>query len=259
MNRLEEFINQYLNTIKNNKKNNIIILDKLQHIENTAKIANQIDDSNKLLEIAMKFHDIGRFKQYSLIQSFDDNIVSHKNLGEETIAKLLEEEIISPSFQLDQIRLVIQYHGNWKNIPFKEQINKETINLVKKASDIDALENGCLGVTRYLEREILNDEKNYKMINKTLNMKQVSDELWYYYENKKRMPKKCKTYADYVIYAASLAITSLIGENQQLAKDLFLSNNNEYGNTLDWYKHIFTTYLDKNYTDKAFEILKSAI
>lgn len=246
-----------MNNMKEKYQNDIIILNKIKHIENTEKIAKEIMPENKLLSLGMAYHDIGRFKQYEIISFFDDNIISHRELGEQTIAKELMLGNLKNSYELDVIRSIIQYHGTESIIPFKNQIDKEVIKLVEIATEIDGLENGCIGVTRYLEREILNDEKNFAKRYKNLDMKSVSEEIWKIYKAGEKIPKiMCKTYADYLLFASSLAIN---GKNKKLAIKLLNEQNNEYGTTIEWYEYMFRKYLTKEYIEEAVSIFKSQI
>lgn len=210
LNELDNWINEYLekqNVIEAHKK------DKYEHSKRTANIAKQIYPNNKLLEVAMKFHDIGRFIQYDRIKSFDDKILSHYILGKQFIEEQEMNNNISSSKELNIIKYVIRYHIGIKYIPRDElvNINEETLNLIKYSSIVDAIDNGCIGATYYIEREILNDEKHYKKNNPDLDMKNVSNDVLSYYLNNEKFDKYkyCKTYADYLLFAILLLIESL--------------------------------------------------
>ena len=87
-------------------------------------------------------------------------------------------------------------------------IDKNTLNIIELSSIIDAIDNGCIGATYYIEREIENDEKHYKVNNSNLNMKIVSEEVLNFYLNNVKFNKfkYCKTYADYLLYAIILLL-----------------------------------------------------
>lgn len=210
LNELENWINEYLekqNTYEVHKK------DKYEHSIRTANIAKQMYPNNKLLEVAMKFHDIGRFIQYDKIKSFDDKILSHYKLGKQFIEEQEKNNNLSSSEELNMIKCVIEYHMGIKYISKDELINKneETLKLIEFSSVVDAIDNGCIGATYYIEREILNDEKHYKENYPDLDMKNVSDDVLFYYLNNEKFDKfkYCKTYADYLLYAITLMIDSL--------------------------------------------------
>ena len=83
LNKLEKWINKFLeiqNVDEVHKKG------KYNHSYRTASFAKQLYPDNKLLEVAMKFHDVGRFVQYDRIHSLDDNILSHYKVGKEFIS-----------------------------------------------------------------------------------------------------------------------------------------------------------------------------
>lgn len=119
LNELENWINEYLekqNTYEVHKK------DKYEHSIRTANIAKQMYPNNKLLEVAMKFHDIGRFIQYDKIKSFDDKILSHYELGKQFIEEQEKNNNLSSS--IDKADKVIQI------IDKEDSINKY-IKLIK--------------------------------------------------------------------------------------------------------------------------------
>ena len=63
----------------------------------------------------------------------------------------------------------------------------------------------------------------------------------------------CKTYADYILFAASLAIQSLKGSDKTIAKKIMKQNCGKYENALIGYKDLFEKYLEPS---KVKECLK---
>ncbi len=253
LNELEKWINEYLekqNTNEVHKK------DKYDHSKRTAKIAKQIYQNNKLLEVAMKFHDIGRFIQYEKIKSFDDKILSHYILGKQFIEDQEKNNNIPPSEELNMIKYVIRYHMGINYVPKKEliNINEETLNLISSSSIVDSVDNGCIGATYYIEREILNDEKHYKEINPDLDMKNVSDDVLAYYLNNEKFDKLkcCKTYADYLLYAIILLIDSLknVNNTDKLIQII------EKENSINKYIRLINKYIKEPISERCILHLK---
>jgi len=75
------FIDKYIYDVIQKYGNRVAYKDKISHIKSATSISEQIygDDMTVL---ATKYHDIGRFSQYELLGSFNDNIVTHNVLGE---------------------------------------------------------------------------------------------------------------------------------------------------------------------------------
>lgn len=253
LNELENWINEYLekqNTNEVHKK------DKYEHSKRTANIAKQIYPNNKLLEVAMKFHDIGRFIQYDKIKSFDDKILSHYILGKQFIEEQEKNNNIPSSGELNIIKYVIRYHMGIKYIPGDElvNINEETLNLIKFSTIVDAIDNGCIGATYYIEREILNNEKHYKESNPDLDMKNVSDDVLSLYLSNEKFDKfkYCKTYADYLLYAIILLIESLksIDKSDKVIQII------EKEDSINKYIKLINTYINEPISERCIWHLK---
>ena len=150
------------------------------------------------------------------------------------------------------IKAVIMYHGGTKYISNNEKLDNESLELVEMSSRIDALDNGCRGVFLYIEDECLKDSKNYKKNNPNLDMKSVSNDVLNMFLDGKSFDKikYCKTYADYILFAASLAIKSLRGPDSIIAKKIMSQECGKYKNALDGYKDLFEKYIQ---ADKIYE------
>lgn len=251
---LEEWIDIFL------KKQNIDDehkRDKYNHSLRTASIANQLYPNEKILEIAMKFHDIGRFVQYDRIQSFDDKILSHYILGKDFIEELEKKNIIQSSAELSIIKYIIRYHYGINYIPKNElnYIDEYTLKLIELSAIVDAIDNGCIGATYYIEREILNDEKHYKVNNPNLNMKDVSDDVLKYYLNNEKFDKfkYCKTYADYLLYAIILLIISLENNGNNREKIIEIIDKE---NSITKYTELMKKYINQPVSETCILHLK---
>ncbi len=259
---LEKFIDDYLAQKKAQYKDSgdISIIQKLEHIDRTAKIAKLITNNNKMAVVAAKFHDIGRIPQYEILGAFRDDIILHHNLGEDFITRLLFKGILQPSPELDAIRQGAMYHGRTSFIPFKESpITKEAMEITEIISEVDDLDNGCIGALFYIEDEIVNDKKGYKAKNPDLDMKSVSPRVMEFYRRGEKFNKmtECYTYADYLLFAAILAIQSLKGKHKEIANQLMSWKlTDEIGNALEGYKKLFDKYIDPAFSKEAYEILE---
>lgn len=70
--KLEKYIDNYIESMRNKYKNVPAIQDKINHINRTAILVKKIAPKNDLARVATKYHDIGRFLQYELLGKFDD-------------------------------------------------------------------------------------------------------------------------------------------------------------------------------------------
>ena len=240
LNYLENWIDGFL---RKQDRTDIHIKNKFDHTYRTATISKELFPSNKLLEVAMKFHDIGRFIQYEKIASFDDKILSHYILGKEYIESQEKNLNIKSSQELEKIKAVIRYHLGVFAIP-KEKfdcLDDETIELIKLSAMIDGIDNGCIGALNYIEREIQNDEKHYIENNPNLDMKYVSKEVLDFFLNDQKFDKfkYCNTYAEYLLYAISLMIQSLLSENSKEVKKIATEHD-----AINKYKDLINRYIN---------------
>ena len=252
---LETWINDFL---ERQDISEIHIKDKYEHSYRTAKIAKLLYPDNKLLEIAMKFHDIGRFVQFKKISSFDDNILSHYIVGREYVEELEKNEEIKSSKELDIIKYVIKYHMGSKYIKPEDinNIDKNTLELIELSSIVDAIDNGCIGATYYIEREIQNDEKHYIVNYPSLDMKSVSKEVLYFYLTNEKFDKfkYCKTYADYLLYAVILLIVSLKYENKDSVIKIIQKEK-----TIEKYNVLINKYINPSDAKLCIDHLNSVV
>lgn len=257
LDELERYIDAYLEEMATKYKDNKAALDKLSHIKNVTALAKIVSTDDRMAIIAAKFHDIGRFKQLELLGSFNDGVLLHHYIGEDVVTRAVFNRQLSVSKELNAIRQVIQYHGRQVYIPYKPELAKGVMELIDVVSRVDGIENGCIGATGYLIREAETDAKGYRKNNPDLDMKSISPEVWDFYSKGQKFDKLkyCKTYADYTLFAAILAIEALKGKDREVAKIAMNIEANGYKSALAGYGDIFSKLVAPEYADKAFEVL----
>ena len=137
-----EFDKYVLQFNPNNKK----IKLKIDHIKRVAKMSKKIaqelnlnDEQIKLSEIIGLFHDIGRFRQAQLYDTFNDRMsVNHAELSVEV---LFDENVIN-NFNIEKkyeniIRLAVLNHNKNK---IDDNLNNEELLFAKIIRDADKLD-----------------------------------------------------------------------------------------------------------------------
>ena len=194
-------------------------------------------------------------------------------MGEDFITRALYQGKLEYSPELDMIRSVVKYHGRAKFIPFKNEIPQEAMDLVDTIGRVDGIENGCIGAIGYLVREAQEDAKSYRANNPELDMKAISPDVLEFYKKGEKFDKMkyCKTYADYTLFAAVLAITALKGQDRNLALDAMqnyqctrpIYNENgdivsekQYDSAIEGYDDIFSILLDPKDKKMCIDVLR---
>lgn len=266
--KLEMFIDNYLKEMHEKYKDNSAVQDKLEHIARVTILTEKLCPENRLAKVAAKYHDIGRFSQMDILGAFNDSKILHHYLGEDFIARALYQGKIEPSQELETIRLAISYHARIKFMPYKSEIPQQAINIVDAVGRADDIENGCIGAVGYIEREAVTDAKGYRKENPEVDQTRVSPEVWEFFQKGEKFDKMkfCKTYADYTLFAAVLAITSLKGKDRALAKhalglpckgsSLEEQERTQYASALEGYKDIFSRLIEPEKAMAAYEILE---
>jgi len=267
--KLEIFIDNYLKEMHEKFKDNPAVQGKLEHIARVAVLTEKLCPEDKVARVAAKYHDIGRFPQMELLGSFNDGKILHHYLGEDFIARALYQGKIEPSPELEAIRLAISYHARMNFMPYKSEIPEATIDIVDAVGRADDIENGCIGAVGYIEREAVTDTKGYRKENPEADQTKVSPEVWEFFKKGEKFDKMkfCKTYADYTLFAAILAITSLKGKDRNLAKHalglpckgsvLEGQERTQYSSALEGYKDIFSRLIEQEKAQAAYEILEN--
>ena len=259
LDKLEEYIDNYLAEMKEKYRFNKNAIDKLEHIKRTVLLVDRMTYGDRLSIIAAKFHDIGRFKQLELLGNFNDGALLHHNAGTNTILKEVFNNNLEISEELNTIRQVIQYGGRQKFIPYNpSEISEEVNTIIDIISRVDEIENGCMGATGYLVREAQEDVKGYRKNNPNLDMKKVSPEVWEFFIRGEKFDKMkyCKTYADYTLFACVLAIQALKGKDRKIAKATMELKCNGYDSALEGYKDIFSKLVQPEYSEHAYNVLQ---
>lgn len=257
LDRIEKFVDDYLNEMKEKYKDNPAAREKLSHIKRVVLLVNEICPNNDLARVAAKAHDIGRFPQLDILGSFNDGKVLHHYLGEDFITRAIYQGKLYPTRELDLIRAVIKYHGREKFLPFREQIPEDAKEIINIVGRVDGIENGCIGAIGYLEREARDDVKGYKADNPDMDMKEVSPEVFEFFKKGQKFDKMkyCKTYADYTLFAAVLSIEALRGQDRDIAKAAMNISSHGYKNTLEGYNAVFDSLVGEKYKEDCKKIL----
>lgn len=233
---------------------------KRLHIENvlrfTEKLFNTMYSSceidKELLLFCAEHHDDGRVDQYRLLEKFCDTEVSHSSLGVDRFDKwVYNNSFVAPLNQSVQIfRDVLLYHGR-PQLCITEA-SKPYVYLITGADD---LENAAACVS-YLIREVESDAKGYCNEYPKANQHFVSDFVFEHFASGEKFDKikYCKTYAEYVLFAATL-MTSCI-KKYNFAKELLLQPGYGYTSILDGYKYVFEHTLSNEMAKKAYMVLK---
>lgn len=273
LDKIEKFVDTVMKEYKDKYYSNPIIKDKIDHIGRVTEITEKAYPGNQLARIAAKTHDIGRFRQFEILGKFDDGQVLHHYLGEDYITRALYQGKLEYSPELDMIRSVVKYHGRAQFIPFKDEIPQKAMELVDVIGRVDGIENGCIGATGYLVREAQEDAKSYKANNPGLDMKSISPDVLEFYKKGEKFDKMkyCKTYADYTLFAAVLAITALRSQDRNLALDAMqnyqctrpIYNENgdiidvkQYNSAIEGYDDIFSILVDPKDKKMCMDVLK---
>lgn len=257
LNYLNGYIDNYLNEMTEKYyKNSITCKDKIDHIVNVDKISHNISD-DPLVHLAAKWHDVGRFSQYEILGNFNDRIVTHHVLGENFIEQGIQNGKLQNCPELDAIRSVVLYHGRERLIPSTYEISPEVMNIIKKVSMVDDIENGCIGVLGYLQRERDEDAKGYVKSNPELDMKSVSPYVLEKYTKGEGFDKNvyCHTYADYALFATTLAIKCLRGPFHDFCKQTLDQPFHGFNNGLEGYRAILEDMVDPKLVDLCYNVL----
>jgi len=200
-------------------------------------------------------HDDGRARQFKLTGALDDRKMHHCIAGERHLQHFIEREGRSWNScprDILILRDVLRYHGDLEGLRMSSQWII-SLPYVKAITAADTLDN-ALSCVSYLKRNVYNDEKGL------LSYKHVANFVWEHYEQGKKFDKikHCKTYSEYIIFAATLA-TFCIKEYEDLTRELLKSPGFGYPSILEGYKDNFFELLSKEDAQRAYEILYNAV
>ncbi len=209
-------------------------------------------------ELAILFaehHDDGRFLQFQTIGSLSDRQFSHREAGAQMLDAFCKEHLPSGR-EIPQdvlfLRAVMLYHGQLCKFD-TTTVPASSIPYIMAISAADELENSMSCVS-YLKRNYYDDEKKLSYDDT------ISDEVWSFYETATKFDKMlyCHTYAEYILFAATLAVCSC-HKYGNFAKDLFKLPGYGYMSTLEGFHDIFFELLSEQDACRAYEILRHYI
>lgn len=236
---------------------------KLKHVEAVIKTVNAIADfqhadvDRELLSVLAEHHDDGRVDQYRLLGKFWDTEVSHNVLGLDRLEKFIVRENLEVDNEIQLLRAVMLYHGRQHLAP---QLTKEERVYVDLVTAADDFENATSCVS-YLIREAANDEKGYIAANPKADQKEItSNVIWSFYATGRKFDKMqyCKTYADYILFAGTLA-TGCITKYNEVAKTALMQPGYGYDTILEGFKETFEKTLTPADAERAYTILNGML
>jgi len=233
------------------------------HIENVIKTAKAIADfshskvDREMLAVLAEHHDDGRVAQYEILGRFWDNKASHFALGVDRVDQYIVANNLEVDEEISLLRKVMMYHGRMHLMFEATAEEKEYIELITAA---DTFENATSCVS-YLIREIFTDAKGYIKEDPQRDQKEVSNmKIWDWYANGDKFDKfkYCHTYADYVLFAATLA-TNSIKKYGEIATVALMQSGYGYSTILEGFKKTFEYALSPEDANRAYKIISEMV
>lgn len=225
---------------------------RIRHIENCVSIAERIYPDDPLLQLACGFHDVGRFSQYSHIGSFDDKILDHHLLGETYIRTLAKKGVIRDSRTAEILALSCRYHG----LVMPDTVPGPAAEVIKKVTDIDRMEIGCVGAASDFEQIVSGDVLHFIQNHPLRNQEVLSPPVFAALRERRAFDRRiCATYADSLIYTFLLAYSAVQNKADQksanTAADLFnRTPSGEYKCSREGYADLIERYLARAYQEQ---------
>lgn len=238
------------------------LLGKKQHIENVIAQTKAIAKSQNLsldmdlLAICAEHHDDGRVDQYKLLGKFWDTEVSHNVLSINRFEKFIStQEDLTIDSSIEILRDAMLYHGRMH----LANLSADSLPYVEIITAADDFEN-ALSCVSYLVKEVETDAKGYIQKNPSANQKEVSSFVWEHFCNGEKFDKMkfCTTYAEYVLFAATLA-TSCIKKYGNIAKVALSQEGYGYSSIIEGYRDVFSKTLNPDMAKKAISKLISLV
>ena len=238
------------------------IARKRTHVEMVTKYVEYFateDMDYELLHFCAKHHDDGRGIQYiDQGGKLDDRKKSHSEYGTEMFLNFIHERNLKLDSEAQICLDVIKYHGypgSLSELPISDESRK----YVEAVRSADSLENAVSCVS-YLLINVKYDEKGYVEANPQLDQTFVSDEVWKHFVKGEKFDKMklCHTYAEYILFASTLA-TDAVCKMGEIARKIMHSSGYGYSSIMEGYKHIFNEVLSKEMSPKAYEIFAKNI
>ncbi len=243
--------------------------NKLLHTNNVVKLALAIADlkhsgcDRELLEVCARFHDVGRVKQFQIIGSFKDRVISHRTIGLEMLDNYIsahKDEILvcgEIPYDIQILRSVIYGHGDLVRIQKFVDLPTER-EYVEIISDADDIENGLAAIS-YLKDEADKDAKGYTK-NNPESIGRINPELFEYYRTGTKFNKMtmCHSYAEYFLFAGTLAMYS-IKKYGVMAREAMKMPMYGYASVLNGYEDVFRYVMNEADANRAIAIMREAV
>lgn len=242
----ELYIHNFMKNYQEKYPDSKEIQNKVKHILSCGRIAKKLSPEDEMLYIGTLFHDMGRFIQYDQIHTFDDNRISHCIVGRDYFDMVVASGKIPQTDYNPFFRMAIRWHET--GLPELHSPDVLINDFVNTIRSIDMIENGCIGVMDYLEREIQDDAKGYATQNSTMSMQYIRPRYMELFTEYEPMIKDCTTYAEYLLFAAHLTVQSLI--NYPIAEQVLDPK------IIPWYQTMFNKYMNASDAKKAYEVLQ---
>lgn len=235
---------------------------KKAHIENVIAMAEAIAVGQhsmvdkELLKILAEHHDDGRVDQFKLLGKFWDSERSHNELGAERIDSFLKEKNLQEDEQVRMMKNVILYHGRQEK---EEGLDEKTMEYIEIITAADDFENACACVS-YLVTEADTDAKGYRKKYPSADQKVFLEFVWEHFVSGEKYDKSvyCHTYAEYTLFAATLA-TMCIKRYGSLAKTALMQPGYGYTSSLDGFRVVFERLLKPDDAARAYKLLSEMI
>ncbi len=238
--------------------------EKRLHIEAVIKTVKAIAEIQhtkvdmELLQVFAEHYDDGRADQWKLLGKFCDTEVTHNALGVDRLNRFVVRNNLFLDDEIEMMRDVMMYHGRQQLAPAAmSERTKEYVDLITAADDF---ENACSCVS-YLINEVKTNNKGYVMENSDQDQKEVTHGfIWTCYENGEKFDKMkyCHTYADYILFAGTLA-TTCIRKYGDIAKVALLQSGYGYDTILGGFRETFRFALREEDSERAYEIMEKMI
>lgn len=234
---------------------------KRTHIGNVVKFTEKLlalshnkEIDPELLFLSAKHHDDGRALQFELIGKFWDGKLSHNVLGLELFDKFVQQGNYNElNEDVEVFRNVILYHGRVQLCMSAK--SKSYVELITAADDID----NAASCISYLVKEVETDAKGYIAKDPEADQQKVSEFVFEHFASGEKFDKAkyCTTYAEYVLFAATL-MTSYM-KKYNFVKEILLEPGYGYSSIINGYKDVFEKTLSPEIASKAIKVIEKYV
>lgn len=210
-----------------------------------------------MLAVLAEHHDDGRVVQYEILGKFWDTKISHFALGADRVNCYITDNNLEVDDEIILLRKVMMYHGR---LHLLGEVTTEEAEYIELITAADTFENATSCVS-YLTREIFTDAKGYLQENpKQDQRKVINSKIWEWYANGEKFDKfkHCHTYADHVLFAATLA-TNCIKKYGEIAKVALMQAGYGYLSILEGFKQTFEYALTAEDSTRAYQIISNMV